>query len=29
MKDGDWYLTAAEAVDYGFADHVFSNALKL
>jgi len=29
MKDGDWYLTALEAVEYGFADHVYSRALKV
>ena len=29
MKDGDWYMTAQQAVDYGFADHVFSNSLKI
>jgi ATP-dependent protease ClpP protease subunit len=29
MKDGDWYMTAAQAVDYGFADNIFSNSLKI
>jgi len=22
MKDGDWYLTASEAVQFGFADGI-------
>ena len=29
MKDGDWYLTAEQAVFYGFADAVFSKSLKI
>ena len=29
MKDGDWYLTAEQAVFYGFADTVFSKSLKI
>ena len=29
MKDGDWYLSAAEAVEYGFVDHVYSRSLKI
>ena len=29
MKDGDWYLSAAEAVEYGFVDHVYSKSLKI
>ncbi len=29
LKDGDWYLRAEEAVEFGFADHVFSNSLKI
>ena len=29
MKDGDWYMTAEQAVEHGFADHVFSNSLKI
>lgn len=29
MKDGDWYLNAVDAIDYGFADYVFSNSLKI
>lgn len=29
MKDGDWYLTAEGAIDYGFADYIFSKSIKL
>lgn len=29
MKDGDWYMTAEEAVYYGFADAVLSKSLKI
>lgn len=29
MKDGDWYMTAQESIDFGFADHIFSNSLKI
>lgn len=29
MKDGDWYLTAEQAVEYGFADNIFSRSLKI
>jgi ATP-dependent protease ClpP protease subunit len=29
MKDGDWYLSASDAVEFGFIDHVFSNSLKI
>ena len=29
MKDGDWYLTAAQAVEYGFADATFSKSIKI
>lgn len=29
MKDGDWYLSASDAVELGFIDHVFSNSLKI
>ena len=29
MKDGDWYLTAEEAVSLGFADNVYSKLLKI
>ena len=29
LKDGDWYLRAEEAVEFGFADYVFSNSLKI
>ena len=29
MKDGDWYLTAARAVEYGFADATFSKSIKI
>lgn len=29
LKDGDWYLSAEQAVEYGFADHVFSKSLKI
>jgi ATP-dependent Clp protease protease subunit len=29
MKDGDWYLTAEQAVYYGFADAVFSKSTKI
>ncbi len=29
MKDGDWYLTAEQAVHYGFVDAVFSRSLKI
>jgi ATP-dependent protease ClpP protease subunit len=29
MKDGDWYMTADEAVQYGFADAVLPKSLKI
>jgi len=29
LKEGDWYMTADEAVHYGFADAVMSNRLKI
>jgi len=29
MKDGDWYLTAEEAIEFGFADYIYSNSLKI
>lgn len=29
MKDGDWYLTPEQAIDFGFADRVFSNSIKI
>lgn len=29
MKDGDWYMTADEAVQYGFADAVLSKSLQI
>jgi ATP-dependent protease ClpP protease subunit len=27
MKSGDWYLTADEAVHYGFSDHVLTGSI--
>lgn len=29
LKDGDWYMTAQEAVEFGFADHVLSKSIKI
>lgn len=29
LKDGDWYMTAKEAVEFGFADNVLSKSLKI
>tara|TARA_R100000664_G_scaffold1884_1_gene4885 strand:+ start:8083 stop:8718 length:636 start_codon:yes stop_codon:yes gene_type:complete len=29
MKDGDWYLRPEQAIDFGFADRVFSNSIKI
>lgn len=29
LKDGDWYMTAEEAVYYGFADIILSRSLKI
>tara|TARA_R110000751_G_scaffold71196_3_gene143974 strand:- start:925 stop:1557 length:633 start_codon:yes stop_codon:yes gene_type:complete len=29
MKEGDWYITPEDAVNYGFADNIYSNLLKI
>ena len=29
MKDGDWYLNADQALDYGFIDKIMSKNIKL
>ena len=28
MKDGDWYMTAEQAVRFGFADQIYSKSTK-